>query len=68
MAEARGRHDWGQTSLLACILFNANRGPGQKALGPEDFNPYTAGKVKEPDIVLDAKEGMAFLKKVFEKA
>ena len=42
MAEGKGRHDWDQTSLLWCMLANANRDPKQcpKPFLPSDVHPY----------------------------
>jgi hypothetical protein len=41
MDAARQEADWQRTSLLACLLFNANRDPNKSpAATPATFNPY----------------------------
>ncbi len=64
MAEGKGRHDWGQTSLLAMIGHNLHCAAGkQRPLS--DFTPFPNRTRREPDFVLDGKEGMNMLRKVF---
>lgn len=40
MARGRREHDWGQTSEVLAMLFNANRGEKSPVKKPDDFNPY----------------------------
>lgn len=42
MSEAKSKHDWAQTSLIASLVFNPNRKPGTRARKPAEFNPHTA--------------------------
>jgi len=40
--EGRQKSEWGRTSLIACIIANANRDPSKqkRPFTPSDFNPY----------------------------
>jgi len=57
MAEAKGRADWGRTSVMLALLANFNRDPKKtRAFKPADFNPYemekrTVGKTKDLSIL-----------------
>lgn len=43
MAEARGALEWGQTSQVLAMFFNAWRdGKSTSVAKPEDFNPYAS--------------------------
>jgi hypothetical protein len=54
MAEGRCRHDWDQTSLVACLLFNAHRDPDKtRAKTPQDFHPYPSRATKPRRIMAD---------------
>jgi cytochrome P450 len=44
MAEGRARLEWGQTSQVLCMLYNANRDPKKPAASPDDFNPHAPPK------------------------
>jgi len=45
MAEAKGRADWGRTSVMLALLANVNRDPKKtRAFKPADFNPYEMEK------------------------
>jgi hypothetical protein len=61
MADARGRHDWERTALLAAIAWNPYRGEKTPAREPADFNPYSQADRKrlKPrqvgiDVLIDA--------------
>lgn len=57
MAEAKGRADWGRTSVMLALTANVNRDPKKtRAFKPADFNPYemekrTVGKTKDLSIL-----------------
>lgn len=40
MADARGRLEWAQTSMLLALIANVNRDPKSPAFQPSEFNPY----------------------------
>jgi hypothetical protein len=40
MAEAKGRHEWAQTSSLMALIFNRHRGEKEQPRSAADFNPY----------------------------
>ncbi|MFH1022130.1 MAG: hypothetical protein V1809_01935 [Planctomycetota bacterium] len=45
MAEAKGRADWGRTSVVLAVLANTHRDPKKtRAFKPADFNPYATEK------------------------
>jgi hypothetical protein len=63
MAEARCKLEWGQTSLIACILANAHRNPRKRPapFTADEFNPYAAAR-ERPAV----KVSMSELRKIFE--
>ncbi len=40
MVEGKQREAWDHTSALIASLFNCQRGKGDKALSPAQFNPF----------------------------
>jgi hypothetical protein len=41
MAEGLGRERWAHTSMLCCLIANANRDPKKhRPFKPSDFDPY----------------------------
>ena len=41
MAEGLGRERWAHTSMVCCLIANANRDPKKhRAFKPSDFDPY----------------------------
>ncbi len=67
MAQGRGRLEWNQTSELLALIRNVNRGPKDKALTAEDFNPYAEKKEPAKPVLISKKEGFALLKALFIK-
>jgi hypothetical protein len=42
MAEGLGRERWAHTSMLCCLIANANRDPKKhRPFKPSDFDPYS---------------------------
>ena len=57
MADGPGRTSWAQTSLIACILANANRDPKKRSrpYTPADFDPYAEDADREDSRRLTAE-------------
>lgn len=49
MAEAKQKHDWQQTSLIAAVIANTARDDKKKhtPFQPADFDPFTRAKTKQ---------------------
>jgi len=60
MYKARGDFLWSQTSLLAALEYNMNRGSKTRPVRPDAFNPFA--KKVESDVVIRGKESWAALK------
>jgi len=66
MSEAVVELQWNQTSLIACILANANRDPKKSSpFTLSDFHPLL--EVKRSDVIEDSKAGFKQMKKLFCK-
>jgi hypothetical protein len=65
MAEGLGRERWAHTSMVCCLIANANRDPKRsRPFKPSDFDPY-ARPDRRLRTVAD-KESLAVLREALE--
>jgi len=63
MAEGLGRERWAHTSMICCLIANANRDPRRsRPFKPSDFDPYTA---RRSEAVVVDKENIGLLRQAF---
>jgi len=63
MAEGLGRERWAHTSMVCCLIANANRDPKRsRPFKPSDFDPYTA---RRSEAVVVDKENIGLLRQAF---
>lgn len=65
MAEGLGRERWAHTSMVCCLIANANRDPKKsRPFKPSDFDPY-ARQDRRSERTAD-KESLAILREALE--
>ncbi|HOI56117.1 MAG TPA: hypothetical protein PLP01_12765 [Phycisphaerae bacterium] len=65
MAEGLGRERWAHTSMVCCLIANANRDPKKhRPFKPDDFNPY-AERSRRSDVIEVNAETVGLMRAAF---